>query len=72
MTRTNDLVRAIDPRIRVLHGAGISGPKDVTEIVAMGAEATGCTSAVVKAADPAAALEAMIRAMREAWDRAHH
>ena len=71
VTRTNDLVRAIDPRIRVLHGAGISGPKDVTDMVAMGAEATGCTSAVVKAADPAAALEAMIRAMREAWDKAH-
>ena len=71
VTRTNELVRAIDPRIRVLHGAGISGPKDVTDMVAMGAEATGCTSAVVKAADPAAALEAMIRAMREAWDKAH-
>ncbi len=71
VTKTNEVVRAIDPRIRVLHGAGISGPKDVSDIVALGAEATGCTSAVVKAKDPAAALEAMIRAMREAWDRAH-
>jgi triosephosphate isomerase len=71
VVKTNELVRSINPRIRVLHGAGISGPKDVADMVAMGAEATGCTSAVVKAEDPAAALEAMIRAMREAWDRAH-
>lgn len=71
VARTNRLVRSIDPRIRVLHGAGISGPKDVADMVGMGAEATGCTSAVVKAGDPAAALEAMIKAMREAWDAAH-
>jgi triosephosphate isomerase len=35
------------------------------------AEATGCTSAVIKAHDPAAMLESMIRAMREAWDTTH-
>jgi triosephosphate isomerase len=67
----NELVRSINPRLRVLHGAGISGPQDVFDIVSMGAEATGCTSAVVTAEDPAAMLEAMIRAMREAWDKSH-
>jgi triosephosphate isomerase len=69
VAKTNELVRSIDPGIRVLHGAGISGPRDVFDIISMGAEATGCTSAVVKAEDPAAALEAMIKALREAWDR---
>ena len=71
VARTNELIRSIDPRIRVLHSAGISGPKDVADIVSRGAEATGCTSAVIKAQNPAAMLEAMIGAMREAWDRAH-
>jgi triosephosphate isomerase (TIM) len=71
VARTNELVRSIDPRIRVLHSAGISGPRDVADIVTLGAEATGCTSAVIKAADPAAMLESMIRAMREAWDALH-
>jgi triosephosphate isomerase len=71
VARTNELVRAIDPRIRILHSAGIRGPQDVADIVLMGAEATGCTSAVVKAQDPGAMLEAMIRALREAWDKVH-
>jgi triosephosphate isomerase len=71
VARINERIRAIDPRIRVLHSAGIRGPQDVADIVALGAEATGCTSAVVKAEDPAAMLEAMIRAMREAWDKRH-
>lgn len=67
----NERVRSIDPRIRVLHGAGIRGPRDVADIISLGAEATGCTSAVVKAPDPAATLEAMIKALREAWDSLH-
>jgi triosephosphate isomerase len=67
----NERIRSINPRIRVLHSAGIRGPQDVADIVCLGAEATGCTSAVVKAQDPAAMLEAMIKAMREAWDRTH-
>jgi len=71
VARTNELVRAVNPRIRVLHSAGIRGPQDVADIVLLGAEATGCTSAVVKAEDPGAMLEAMIRAMREAWDKVH-
>jgi triosephosphate isomerase len=71
VARINERIRSIDPRIRVLHSAGIRGPQDVADIVALGAEATGCTSAVVKAEDPAAMLEAMIRAMREAWDKRH-
>jgi triosephosphate isomerase len=71
VARINELIRSIDPRIRVLHSAGISGPQDVADIVSMGAEATGCTSAVIKAENPVAMLEAMIKAMREAWDKAH-
>ena len=61
-------VRAIDPAIMVLQGAGISGPEDVANVIRAGAEATGCTSGVMKAADPEAAAEAMLRALRETWD----
>ena len=65
---TNESIRRVDPAIRVLHGAGIAGPEDVRAMIALGAEATGCTSAVVRAPDPAKALGEMIRALREAWD----
>jgi triosephosphate isomerase len=71
VARINERIRSIDPRIRVLHSAGIRGPQDVADIVSLGAEATGCTSAVLKAENPEAMLEAMIRAMREAWDKTH-
>ena len=64
-------VRAIDPAIMVLQGAGISGPEDVANVIRAGAEATGCTSGVMKAADPEAAAEAMLRALRETWDEVH-
>jgi triosephosphate isomerase len=68
---TNELVKSVNPRIHVLHSAAIHSPQDVEEIVSMGAEATGCTSAIVKAENPEVMLEAMIMALRAAWDRTH-
>jgi len=68
---TNAAVRAVDPRIRVLHGAGINGPDDVFDVIASGAEGTGSSSAIFTARDPGAMLESMIKATRAAWDRAH-
>lgn len=67
----NEAIRAIDPRIRVLHGAGIRGPADVEAMILLGAEATGCTSGIVRAEDPAGSMREMIRALRETWDRIH-
>jgi triosephosphate isomerase (TIM) len=64
----NEAIWAIDPAVRVLHGAGIAGPDDVYEVIAAGAQAAGSSSAVFEAADPAAMLEAMIQAVRRAWD----
>jgi triosephosphate isomerase (TIM) len=69
--RTNAAVRAVDPRVRVLHGAGISGARDVYDVVKAGAEGTGSSSAIFGAADWRAELEAMVRAMRRAWDETH-
>lgn len=65
---TIEAVRAVNPEIRVLQGAGISNGQDVCNVILAGAEATGCTSGIIKAADPAAMVEEMICALRTAWE----
>ncbi len=71
IAKINQSVWHINPDIRVLHGAGISSGQDVYDIVAAGAQGTGSTSGIIKAKDPFAMLEEMIRAVREAWDHTH-
>jgi len=68
---TIEAVRKINPDIMVLQGAGISGPDDVANVIRAGAQATGCTSGVMKAADPEAAAEEMLYALRKTWDEVH-
>jgi triosephosphate isomerase len=68
---TIEAVRAINPDIMVLQGAGISGPDDVANVIRAGAQATGCTSGVFKAADPEAAAEEMLYTLRKTWDEVH-
>ena len=65
---TIESVRQINPDIMVLQGAGISGPDDVANVIRAGAQATGCTSGVMKAADPEAAAEEMLYTLRKTWD----
>jgi triosephosphate isomerase len=67
----NDAVWAIDPAIRILHGAGISCGQDVYDIISAGAQAAGSTSGIIKADDPFAMLEEMISSVRAAWDKIH-
>jgi triosephosphate isomerase len=69
--KINALVWKINPDILVLHGAGISCGRDVYEIIALGAQATGSTSGIIKAKDPFAMVEEMIRSVREAWNKTH-
>lgn len=69
--RINQAVWKINSEIRVLHGAGISSGQDVYDVVAAGAQGTGSTSGIIKAKDPFAMLEEMIRSAREAWDKTH-
>jgi triosephosphate isomerase len=64
----NEAIARIDPSIRVLHGAGIGSAEDVGAMIRLGAEATGCTSAIVRAPDPVRSMTAMIKALRETWD----
>ena len=61
-------IKAINPAILVLQGAGISNGQDVYTVIRAGAEATGSTSGIIKAANPAAMAEEMISAVRRAWD----
>lgn len=67
----NRAVWNVNPEIRVLHGAGISCGQDVFDVVAAGAQGAGSTSGIIKAKDPFAMLEEMIRSAREAWDKTH-
>ncbi len=64
-------VREINPDIMVLQGAGISNGEDVYNTIKLGAQATGSTSGIIKAADPAAMVEEMISALRRAWNELH-
>ena len=64
-------VNEINPDIMVLQGAGISGPDDVANVIRAGAQATGCTSGILKAADPEAAAEEMLYALRKTWNEVH-
>lgn len=67
----NNAIWDVDPNIRVLHGAGIGTGKDVYDIIAAGAQGTGSTSGIMKASDPLAMTEEMIRSVRMAWDASH-
>ena len=65
---TISTVKAINPDIMVLQGAGISNGMDVYNTIRLGAQATGSTSGIIKAEDPYAMVEEMIYNLRKAWD----
>lgn len=64
-------VREINPDIMVLQAAGISNGQDVYNTIKLGAQATGSTSGILKAADPYAMVEEMLYNLRKAWDELH-
>ena len=65
-------VKDVDPDILVLTAAGIANGKDVYDTIIAGADATGSSSGVAKAADRAAMVDEMIAAVRKAWDERHN
>ncbi len=65
-------VKDVDENILVLTAAGIAGGKDVYDTVFAGADATGSSSGVAKAADRPAMVDEMISAARKAWDDRHN
>lgn len=66
-----DAITAIDPNIGILVGGGISNGNDVYNTIMAGADATGSSSGIVKAADPGAMVHEMLQALRQAWDECH-
>ena len=64
-------VKDVNPDILVLTAAGISNGQDVYNTIIAGADATGSSSGVAKAADRAAMVDEMIGAVRKAWDERH-
>lgn len=65
-------VKDVNPDILVLTAAGIANGEDVYNTIAAGADATGSSSGVAKAADRAAMVDEMIGAVRRAWDTRKH
>ena len=66
-----DAVKNVEPDILVLTAAGIACGQDVYNTIIAGADATGSSSGVAKAADRAAMVDEMISAVRRAWDERH-
>ena len=65
-------VKDVDPGILVLTAAGISNGTDVYNTIIAGADATGSSSGVAKAADRAAMVDEMIAAVRRGWNERHN
>lgn len=65
-------VHDVDPDILVLTAAGISNGEDVYNTIIAGADATGSSSGIARAADSAAMVDEMIAAVRRAWDERHN
>jgi len=57
---TVEQVKAVNPAIRVLCGAGVKNGKDVAAALSLGAEGVLLASGVVKAADPRAVLRDLV------------
>lgn len=71
VTETIKTVKAINPDIMVLQGAGISNGQDVYNTIKLGAQATGTTSGIMKSDHPYEMVEEMIYNLRKAWDELH-
>jgi len=56
VSRTVEMVRAVDPKVKVLCGAGVKNGKDVRTAIELGASGVLLASGVVKAKDVRAAL----------------
>ena len=62
------VIKEINPDIKPFPSAGISKGEDCYNIIKAGSSASGCSSAIAKAANPLALAEEMIGAVRKAYD----
>lgn len=61
-------VRAVDPAILVLSGAGVTTPADVADMVRLGLDGTGTSSGILRADDPVRVMRDMLEALAGAWE----
>lgn len=71
VTRTVELVGAVDPSIIVMSGAGVSTADDVATVMRLGLGGTGSSSGILRAPDPVSAMWAMLEATARAWAELH-
>lgn len=64
-------VRAIDPAILVMSGAGVNTPADVAGMVRLGLDGTGSSSGILKADDPVRVMRDLLEALAGAWEERH-
>lgn len=64
-------VKAVDPSILVMSGAGVNGPDDVDRMIRLGLDGTGSSSGILRAPDPVAAMRGMLEAEARAWADTH-
>jgi triosephosphate isomerase len=65
VSRTVELVRATDPQVKVLCGAGVKNGKDVRTALELGASGVLLASGVVKAKDVRAVLEDLVSGLKD-------
>ena len=61
--RTTRIVKDVNPNILVIQAAGVTSGADVRRVLDLGADGSGGTSGIIKAADWRAKIEEMILAM---------
>ena len=71
VSETVTAVKAIDPAILVMSGAGVNGPDDVERMIRLGLDGTGSSSGILRAADPVSAMREMLEAEARAWAATH-
>lgn len=64
--KTKESINNINSRILVMQAAGISNPDDVTKVISLGADGTGCTSGIINSDNPKNMLEDMVKAVVKA------
>ena len=64
-------VKAVDPGILVMSGAGVNGPDDVEAMIRLGLDGTGSSSGILRAEDPVRVMREMLEATARAWREAH-
>ncbi|MBA7648865.1 Triosephosphate isomerase [subsurface metagenome] len=62
-------VKKINPEIIVGSGAGVKDPEGIKNIIEMGVDLTGSTSAVLKSDNPVKTLEDMVKTLKQTWLR---